>query len=58
MSERWYPVIDYEKCISCFSCVEFYPHDVYEKHYGVDIRNMDTEKALETIKKLIKDTDN
>jgi heterodisulfide reductase subunit A-like polyferredoxin len=28
------------------------------KHYGVDIRNMDTEKALETIKKLIKDTDN
>ncbi len=30
MSERWDPVIDYEKCISCFSCVEFCPHDVYE----------------------------
>lgn len=30
MSKRWCPVIDYEKCISCFSCVEFCPHEVYE----------------------------
>lgn len=30
MSNSWYPVINYEKCISCFSCVEFCPHGVYE----------------------------
>lgn len=30
MSKNWYPVIDYEKCISCYSCVEFCPHGVYE----------------------------
>lgn len=27
------------------------------KHFGIDIRNMDTEKALEAIKKLIKKTE-
>lgn len=30
MSKNWYPQINYDKCISCFSCVEFCPHDVYE----------------------------
>jgi NAD-dependent dihydropyrimidine dehydrogenase PreA subunit len=34
MPKTWFPVIDYEKCIGCFSCVEFCPHEVFEKHDG------------------------
>lgn len=30
MSGDWYPIIDYEKCVSCMSCANFCPHDVYE----------------------------
>ena len=30
MAKTWYPVIDYEKCVGCMTCVEFCPHDVYE----------------------------
>jgi len=26
---EWYPRIDYDKCISCGSCLDFCPHDVY-----------------------------
>jgi len=26
---RWYPIIDYEKCVGCLSCAEFCPHDVF-----------------------------
>ncbi|MGQ9780296.1 MAG: 4Fe-4S dicluster domain-containing protein [Bacillota bacterium] len=29
MAKNWYPIIDYEKCTSCLSCVEFCPHGVY-----------------------------
>lgn len=31
MSEKWYPVINYEKCIECGACVEMCPNGVYEK---------------------------
>ena len=31
MSKIWYPVIDYEKCIDCGSCLEKCPHGVYDK---------------------------
>lgn len=31
MSKNWYPVIDYEKCTGCLSCVEFCPHEVFAK---------------------------
>lgn len=34
MSKKWYPVIDYEKCTGCLSCVKFCPHDVYEEKDG------------------------
>lgn len=34
MSKSWYPVIDYEKCIGCLSCVMFCPHDVLTIHDG------------------------
>ncbi len=29
MSKNWYPIIDYEKCARCLSCVEFCPHGVF-----------------------------
>lgn len=29
MARSWYPVIDYTKCSSCRTCVDFCPHDVY-----------------------------
>jgi NAD-dependent dihydropyrimidine dehydrogenase PreA subunit len=29
LSKNWYPIIDYEKCTSCLSCVEFCPHNVF-----------------------------
>jgi NAD-dependent dihydropyrimidine dehydrogenase PreA subunit len=29
MSKTWYPIIDYEKCIGCLSCIEFCPHGVF-----------------------------
>jgi len=34
MSKNWYPIIDYEKCIGCLSCVEFCPHDVFKVEDG------------------------
>ncbi|NCO28083.1 MAG: 4Fe-4S ferredoxin [Caldiserica bacterium CG02_land_8_20_14_3_00_36_38] len=34
MYKRWYPVIDYEKCIGCLSCVEFCPHEVFVEKDG------------------------
>ncbi len=30
VAKQWYPVIDYDKCVECLSCVDFCPHDVYE----------------------------
>ncbi|NQU76702.1 MAG: ferredoxin family protein [Planctomycetes bacterium] len=30
LSRRWYPVIDYDRCINCFDCVEFCLFGVYE----------------------------
>jgi len=30
MSDQWYPVVDYEKCIECGACVDMCPNDVYE----------------------------
>jgi len=29
MAQTWFPVIDYEKCIGCFVCANFCPHDVF-----------------------------
>ncbi len=34
MASTWYPVIDYDKCIGCMSCVEFCPHGVLEESDG------------------------
>jgi NAD-dependent dihydropyrimidine dehydrogenase PreA subunit len=31
MSEKWYPVINYEKCTECGNCVEMCAHGVYNK---------------------------
>ena len=31
MSKNWYPVIDYNECNDCGICVDFCPHDVYDK---------------------------
>jgi NAD-dependent dihydropyrimidine dehydrogenase PreA subunit len=31
MSKNWYPVIDYNECTECGTCVDFCPHDVYDK---------------------------
>jgi len=34
MSERWYPIIDYDKCVGCLACMEFCPHGVFEEKDG------------------------
>ncbi|ADM28112.1 4Fe-4S ferredoxin iron-sulfur binding domain protein [Ignisphaera aggregans DSM 17230] len=34
MAKTWYPVIDYEKCIGCLTCVNFCPHEVYTVENG------------------------
>ncbi len=34
VAKTWYPVIDYDKCVGCLSCVEFCPHEVYEEKDG------------------------
>ena len=31
MSKKWYPVIDYEKCVACGTCVDMCRHGVYDK---------------------------
>jgi NAD-dependent dihydropyrimidine dehydrogenase PreA subunit len=31
MSKKWYPVIDYEKCVQCGTCVDMCRHGVYDK---------------------------
>jgi len=30
LAKNWYPIIDKEKCIQCYQCVNFCSHDVYE----------------------------
>jgi len=37
MQNKWYPIIDYEKCVGCLSCVEFCPHDVFTVEKGLPI---------------------
>ena len=34
MSEKWYPIIEYERCVGCMACVEFCPHGVFEERDG------------------------
>lgn len=34
MAKTWYLVIDYEKCIDCLTCVNFYPHEVHTVENG------------------------
>ena len=31
MAKNWYPVIDYDSCVSCGSCTAKCTHDVYDK---------------------------
>ncbi|MFA5697103.1 MAG: 4Fe-4S binding protein [Candidatus Izemoplasmatales bacterium] len=32
MSQKWYPVINYETCIECGKCINMCPHHVYDKN--------------------------
>ena len=34
MAKAWYPMINYEKCIECGTCVKFCQHGVYDKQKG------------------------
>ncbi len=34
MSKNWYPIIDYEKCTSCLSCISFCHHGVFVEREG------------------------
>jgi NAD-dependent dihydropyrimidine dehydrogenase PreA subunit len=34
MTDTWYPIIDYDLCISCMKCVEFCPVKVLEEKDG------------------------
>jgi NAD-dependent dihydropyrimidine dehydrogenase PreA subunit len=31
MSKNWYPVVDFEKCVQCGTCVDMCRHGVYDK---------------------------
>ncbi|MDD3995482.1 MAG: ferredoxin family protein [Bacilli bacterium] len=31
MANNWYPVVDYVLCAECGTCVNFCPHNVYDK---------------------------
>lgn len=30
MAKKWYPVIDYQKCTECGTCISKCPHEVYD----------------------------
>lgn len=34
MSETWYPIINYEKCLGCLICQKFCKHGVYVEDGG------------------------
>ena len=34
MSETWYPIIDFEKCVGCLICVNFCRKGVYAEQDG------------------------
>ncbi len=34
MAKNWYPIIDYNRCSGCLSCVNFCPHEVFEVKDG------------------------
>ena len=34
MSKNWYPIVNYDKCTGCLSCVEFCPHGVLSEKDG------------------------
>jgi NAD-dependent dihydropyrimidine dehydrogenase PreA subunit len=34
MAKNWYPIIDYDKCTGCLTCVNFCPHGVYDASEG------------------------
>lgn len=31
MAKNWYPVVDISTCVECGTCVNFCPHNVYDK---------------------------
>lgn len=31
MSEKWYPIVEYEKCVNCGLCINNCPYDVFDK---------------------------
>ena len=31
MAKKWYPVVDILMCVECGTCVNFCPHNVYDK---------------------------
>jgi len=37
LAERWYPIIDEEKCIGCNTCVDFCMKGVYENGNEIPI---------------------
>jgi len=34
MTKKWYPIIDYSRCVGCLTCVNFCPHGVYIEKNG------------------------
>jgi len=34
MAKNWYPIINYDLCTGCLSCVEFCPHGVLDSDHG------------------------
>ena len=34
MAKNWYPIIDYNRCSGCLSCVNFCPYEVFEVKDG------------------------
>jgi NAD-dependent dihydropyrimidine dehydrogenase PreA subunit len=34
MTKDWFPIINYDECIGCMTCVKFCPHGVYTEKDG------------------------
>ena len=47
MSKNWYPMINYENCTECGSCVEFCSHGVYDEEKAPTPKVINPEGCIE-----------
>ncbi len=50
MSKNWYPMINYENCTECGSCIEFCSHGVYDEEKAPTPKVINPEGCIEGCK--------